>query len=176
MSHPIDELDRSGPLTHRKPMPISGDNFTLLILKPDVCMAPFIEAILGRVNEQFTMKMLWHRHIHPGVIDLLYAEHVGKPFYEEHARFMTSGPSMAMLLCCDMPFVDGPTACQQLRKMVGSTDPRKAEQGTIRQLYGTDLPRNAVHASDSTEAVKREAPLFFGVADLFDRGAGCLFK
>ncbi|MGP1681191.1 MAG: nucleoside-diphosphate kinase [Giesbergeria sp.] len=175
MPHPIDELDKAGPLHHRKPMPISGDNFTLLILKPDVCMAPFIEAILGRVNEQFTMKMLWHRRIHIGVIDLLYAEHVGKPFYEEHARFMTSGPSMAMLLYCDVSF-DSPTACRRLRQMVGSTDPRKAERGTIRQLYGTDLPRNAVHASDSASAVTREAPLFFSVADLFDCGAGCLFK
>ena len=83
-----------------------------------------------------------------------YAVHKGKPFYDSLVEFMTSGPIVGLLL-------QGEDAIKRLREVVGATDPSKARPGTIRAKFGTDIQRNAVHASDSPESAAYEIPFFF---------------
>jgi len=83
-----------------------------------------------------------------------YAEHRGKPFFPGLVEYVISGPAVAMLW-------DGENAVAVLRKMMGATDPAKAEPGTIRADFGLKIDRNVIHGSDSPESAKREADLFF---------------
>lgn len=84
-----------------------------------------------------------------------YKVHIGKPFFERLVNFMITGPVVALR-------IEGEDAILKIRKIVGSTDPEKAEEGTIRRLYGTDVTINAVHASDTPENAEREIKFFFG--------------
>src|SRR2546425_9569831 len=88
-----------------------------------------------------------------------YAEHQGKPFFNDLVEYMTSGP---VLLTC----LEREDAIQNLRRVVGATDPAQAEAGTIRKLYGESKQMNSVHASDGPPSAEREVKLFFGVAAL----------
>lgn len=83
-----------------------------------------------------------------------YAEHKARPFFGELVDFMTSGPVMLMALY-------GENAVAKNREIMGATDPAKANRGTIRALYGSNVGANAVHGSDSPESAKRELNLFF---------------
>lgn len=83
-----------------------------------------------------------------------YEVHIGKPFYEELTAFMSSGPIIAAVL-------EKENAVEDFRKYIGATDPARAEEGTIRKLYGKSLSENAVHGSDSDENALREAGFFF---------------
>lgn len=84
----------------------------------------------------------------------LYAVHEGQPYYRRNIEFMTSGPCVVMVL-------DGEHAVERLREIVGSTDPKKAQPGTLRAMFGTELPRNAVHASASDKEAADEIRIFF---------------
>jgi nucleoside-diphosphate kinase len=88
-----------------------------------------------------------------------YAEHQGKPFFNDLVEYMTSGP---VLLTC----LERDEAVRTLREVVGATDPAEAAQGTVRQLFGKSKQMNSVHASDSLASADREVKLFFGVAAL----------
>lgn len=83
-----------------------------------------------------------------------YAEHKERPFFGELVSFMTSGPVMLMAL-------SGDNAVLKNRELMGATDPKKAEAGTIRAKHGDNVGENAVHGSDSLESAKREIALFF---------------
>ena len=83
-----------------------------------------------------------------------YAVHEGKPFYEDLVAYITSGEVIGMEL-------EKEGAVELLRELVGSTDPAKARPGTIRYMYGTDLQRNAVHASDSQASAEKELAIVF---------------
>jgi nucleoside-diphosphate kinase len=83
-----------------------------------------------------------------------YAEHKGKDFFEGLINFMTSAPIVAMELEKD-------NAVEDFRKLIGNTNPEKAEEGTIRKLYAKSTSENAIHASDSNESAKREIKFFF---------------
>jgi nucleoside-diphosphate kinase len=83
-----------------------------------------------------------------------YAEHKERPFFGELVSFMTSGPVMLMAL-------SGPDAVAKNRKIMGATDPKKAEAGTLRAIFGDNMGENAVHGSDSPASAKREIALFF---------------
>ena len=83
-----------------------------------------------------------------------YAEHKGKAFYDDLIQFMTSGP----VLLLHLEAADG---IARLRKIIGCSDPAKAEQGTIRQKFGSGGMINAIHASDSPASAKRELQMFF---------------
>lgn len=83
-----------------------------------------------------------------------YAVHEGKPFFEELVAYITSGPVIGMEL-------EGENSVELLRKLVGATNPAEASPGTIRYMYGTDLQRNAVHASDSRESAEKELAIVF---------------
>lgn len=128
---------------------------TLVLIKPDAIRK--IEYILeifyknGLKIEQFKVMELG---------DDIVAEHyshlLDKPFFPELKGFMTSSPIVAMVLL-------GDSAVSKVREIVGKTNPKEAAKGTIRNLYGTDLTKNAVHASDSLENAKIEIDRFFNI-------------
>jgi nucleoside-diphosphate kinase len=89
----------------------------------------------------------------------LYEVHKGKEFYEKLINTVTGKRVVAMLL-------EGRDAITVVRKLIGATDPAKAEPGTIRGDLGLDLTDNIIHASDSRESYQREAPIFFGQSEL----------
>ncbi len=129
---------------------------TLLIIKPDAVKAKKIGRIIEMVEDAgfqiVDIKMLrWTKE----EASEFYAVHREKPFFDGLVEFMTSGAIVALLL-------ERENAIVTLRKLVGATDPTKAEPCTIRALYGTDTRRNAVHASDSPESAEFEINLLFG--------------
>lgn len=83
-----------------------------------------------------------------------YAEHIGKPFFEDLIGFITSGPVFAMVL-------EGDDVIKIARRMMGKTNPLEADAGTIRAEYAVHTNRNVIHGSDSPESAKREIQLFF---------------
>lgn len=91
-----------------------------------------------------------------------YAEHKERPFFGELVNFMTSGPVMIMVL-------QGEGAVDKNRKLMGATDPKKAEAGTIRALWGDNMGENTVHGSDSTTSAKREIAYFFESNELVNK-------
>ena len=86
--------------------------------------------------------------------ELFYAEHKERPFFGELVTFMTSGP--VVLLC-----LSGENAVLKNRDLMGATDPKKANPGTIRAKHGANVGENAVHGSDSLDSAKRELAIFF---------------
>lgn len=125
------------------------------MVKPDAVAKAETGVIVSMVEKAgfkiVAMKMLLvdknlaHKH---------YEEHRGKPFFEDLVALITSGPCVAMVL-------EGEDSIKSLRELVGSTNPAEAAPGTIRAEFGADIGRNAVHASDSPAAAKREINLFF---------------
>ena len=101
-----------------------------------------------------------------------YAVHKDRPFFGELVDFMTSGPSLVMVL-------EGEHAVKVNRDVMGATDPKKAEKGTIRATFATSIDANAVHGSDSIENAKKETQYFFTQHNICDRakhhhhGCGC---
>ena len=83
-----------------------------------------------------------------------YAVHKARPFFNDLVKFMTSGPCVVMAL-------EGENAIARYRELMGPTDSKKAPPGTIRQKYGTDIERNAVHGSDGTDTARFELGYFF---------------
>ena len=83
-----------------------------------------------------------------------YKAHQTKPFYEQLCTYLSSGPIITMIL-------DGENAIQKNRDLIGATDPKKAKQGTIRNLYGISIDKNSVHGSDSSKSAKIEIDFFF---------------
>jgi len=128
---------------------------TLILVKPDAFARNLTGEIIARFErkglvllalKQMTMaRELAERH---------YAEHEGKPFYEELVQFITSGPLVAMVL-------GGEQAVQAARQVIGATDPLQATTGSIRGDYAIAVGQNMVHGSDSRESAVREVALFF---------------
>lgn len=151
-----------------------ASEFALLLLKPDVNndglkRQHIHEAYLRDFRE---LCMLEDFQLSPHAVDTLYVDHVGKTYYAKHKDFMMSAPVSVYLL--ERKRQNNVTAPEQLRLMIGNTDPQKAAMGTWRRLFGSDLPRNAVHASDSVSAVTREARFFFSGIHLLNVGASAL--
>jgi nucleoside-diphosphate kinase len=88
-----------------------------------------------------------------------YAVHKDRPFYADLVRFMTSGPCVVMA-------IEGENAVARYREVMGPTDSKKAPAGTIRNRYGTDIERNAVHGSDGPDTAQAELAFFFTGQDL----------
>ncbi len=127
---------------------------TLMIIKPDATAKRAIGDIISMVEDKFEIRGIIMKRLTREEAERFYAVHKGKPFYESLVEFMTSGPVVGLLLA-------GEDAIRRLREVVGATDPSKAEPGTIRAKFGTDIQRNAVHASDSKESAEYEIPFFF---------------
>jgi nucleoside-diphosphate kinase len=129
---------------------------TLVILKPDTLQNKWVGKIISIFEDmgleiiQAEMMMLSDE-----MLEEHYAHLVNKDFFPEIMEFMQSLPVLVMTL-------QGNNAVANLRKEVGVTDPDKADKGTIRQQFGTDVMWNAVHASDSVESAEEEITRFFG--------------
>jgi nucleoside-diphosphate kinase len=133
---------------------------TLTILKPDAVAAGRVGAILAHLEgEGFRFLAIKRLRLAPEQAKAFYAVHRDRPFYEALVRFMTEGPVVIAALERD-------NAVAHLRTTMGATDSRKAEAGTVRQLHGTDIERNAIHGSDSPENAAKEVAFFFSEAEL----------
>jgi nucleoside-diphosphate kinase len=129
---------------------------TLVILKPDAVERGLMGEIVKRFEEKgFVIEAMELRKIDIDTAQRHYAEHQGKSFFDDLIAFITRSPSLLMVLA-------GPTDTFAIvRKMMGATDPVKAEPGTIRGDLAIENPENLVHGSDSTESAEREIELFF---------------
>jgi nucleoside-diphosphate kinase len=134
--------------------------WTLCIIKPDAVSRKHQAQILQRIiDEQFEIGTLRLEELSRSAVEGFYAVHRERPFFGELVDYMLSGPViLAALRRRD--------AVAHWRKVIGATDPRKADAGTIRRQFGTDLTSNAVHGSDSAENGLRETAYFFPGADL----------
>ena len=137
-----------------------ANEWTLCIIKPDAVSRKHQAQILQRIiDEQFEIGTLRLEQLSRPAVEGFYAVHRERPFFGELVDYMTSGPVvLAALRRRD--------AVAHWRKVIGATDPRKAEPGTIRQKFGSDLSSNAVHGSDSVENGLRETAYFFVGSDL----------
>ncbi|MBP8849975.1 MAG: nucleoside-diphosphate kinase, partial [Breznakibacter sp.] len=125
-------------------------NKTLTIIKPGAFKNKHIGHILTKIEENgFVIKALKSVKLDKEEAEDFYAEHVGKPFFEGLVEFMSSGPIVAAVLQKENAIAD-------FRKLIGSTDPAEAEEGTIRKLYAESKSHNAVHGSDSDASADRE--------------------
>lgn len=128
---------------------------TFFMIKPDAVEKNAIGNILQRL-ENAGLKMLEGKLINmkKKQAEKLYAEHRGKFFYEELVEYALSGKVFVSVF-------EGKNAISKVRRLAGATNPKKAAKGTIRADFGTELPKNAVHASDSVKSAKREIKIFF---------------
>ncbi len=128
---------------------------TLILVKPDAFAAGLSGEILARFERkglsQVAMELMT---VDRELAEAHYAEHEGKPFFEELVSFITSGPLVAMVL-------EGPRAVPAARQVIGATDPLEASPGSIRGDFALEVSSNMVHGSDSDESAAREAKLFF---------------
>lgn len=133
---------------------------TLFIIKPDATERNLVGRILAHVEDKgFRLVEARYTTLTREQCQEFYAEHLGKPFFNELVDFMTSG---SVMLCC----LQREAAVATLREVIGATDPAQAAPGTIRKLFAESKGRNSVHASDSLPSAEREVKLFFGVAAL----------
>jgi nucleoside-diphosphate kinase len=127
-----------------------------LLLKPDALQKKVVGEIISMVEKTgFNILNIRMKRWTREEAEKFYAVHRGKEFFEGLVEFMISGPVIGLLL-------EKENAIEDLRKLVGATDPSKAEPGTIRHKYGTNVRVNAVHASDSQESFEYEVKCFFG--------------
>ncbi|WP_075185283.1 nucleoside-diphosphate kinase [Teredinibacter haidensis] len=136
---------------------------TLSIVKPDAVKKNIIGEIYRRL-ESAGLRIVAARMIHMDEEQAggFYAEHKGKPFFDDLMWFMTSGPIVVQVL-------EGENAITLNRETMGATDPSKAAKGTIRNVYGDSLGRNIVHGSDSPESAVREINYFFSEDEICPR-------
>lgn len=133
---------------------------SFVMLKPDAVLRRLAGRILNRFEERglkiVAAKMLI---IERDLAEQHYGEHSEKPFFKDLVDYITSGPVLALV-------IEGEECVSLIRKMVGSTNPKESEPGTIRGDYAIDTGRNVIHASDSAESAKREIPLFFNDGEI----------
>ena len=129
---------------------------TLVLCKPDAVERGLVGEIISRF-EQKGMKIIALRMlvIGPDLAEKHYAEHIGKPFYDDLVSFIGRSPAVAMV-------IEGPDDTWRIvRKMMGSTNAAEAEPGTIRGDFSALFTENLVHGSDSAESAEREISIFF---------------
>ncbi|MCP9452392.1 MAG: nucleoside-diphosphate kinase [Nitrospira sp.] len=134
---------------------------TLAIIKPDAVRKRVIGEIINRYEQAgltpVAIKMI---HMSKSVAEGFYAVHKARPFFDSLCTFMSSGPSVVLVL-------QGDNAIKKNRELMGATDPAKAEPGTIRHAHGTNIEFNAVHGSDSPETAGFEIGYFFPGMEIF---------
>ena len=135
---------------------------TLILLKPDCLHRRLAGAVLQRF-EQKGLRLAAMRLVQPdrGLAERHYAVHKGKPFYDSLLRFLTSGPTLALVL-------EGREAVTVARNLIGATDGVKAAPGTIRGDHSISKQNNLVHGSDSLASAQREIALWFRPEELVD--------
>ncbi|RKD90485.1 nucleoside-diphosphate kinase [Mangrovibacterium diazotrophicum] len=134
---------------------------TFTIIKPGAVERNLTGPILAKMNEAgFVIKALKYTKLKKEQACEFYQEHEGKPFYDYLTDFMSRGPIVVVIL-------EKENAVADFRKLIGSTDPAEAEEGTIRKLYAQDKRENAVHGSDSDASAIRESDFFFSRVERF---------
>ena len=128
---------------------------TLVLVKPDGVARGLVGEVIRRVEAKgLRLAALELRTLTADVAETHYAEHREKPFFGDLVSFITSGPLVALV-------VEGPRAIEAFRQLAGATDPVKANTGSIRGDFATEVQNNVVHGSDSPESAAREIALFF---------------
>jgi nucleoside-diphosphate kinase len=128
---------------------------SLILIKPDAMQRRLAGEILGRIERRgFTLRAGKLIHVTRELGETHYAEHKEKPFFGELVEFITSGPTLALV-------VEGDGAIATTRKTIGATNPAEAEPGSIRGDLAVAMPDNLVHGSDSPESAQREIALWF---------------
>jgi nucleoside-diphosphate kinase len=133
---------------------------TFGIVKPDAVAKGAIGGVVDMI-EKFGLKIVGLRMLRMSGLEAetFYAVHKERPFYRDLVKFMTSGPVVVMA-------IEGENAIARYREVMGPTDSRKAPEGTIRQKYGTDIEKNAVHGSDAADTARTEIAFFFSGSSL----------
>lgn len=130
-------------------------NITFSMIKPEAVAEGNTGAILQMIEEAgFKIRAMKKTVLNKAKAGLFYAVHKERPFYESLCNYISSGPVVAMILEKD-------NAIEDFRKLIGATDPSKAEEGTIRKKYAKSIEQNAVHGSDSDENGAIESNFFF---------------
>jgi len=138
-----------------------NSDFTFSIIKPNAVKTGKIGPILAMINQDgFEIAAMKMTKMDMQQAESFYAIHKGKPFYTGLIEFMTSGPVVVMILRHE-------NAVDAFRNLIGSTDPAKAEPGTIRNIFGVSMTMNAVHGSDSAENAEKESDFFFSGFDRY---------
>jgi nucleoside-diphosphate kinase len=128
---------------------------TLILVKPDAFARNLTGEIIARFERKgLKLAALKQMTMTTELAERHYAEHAGKGFFGELVEFITSGPLVAMVL-------EGESAVEAARQVIGATNPLHASPGSIRGDYAIELGQNMVHGSDSTESSAREVALFF---------------
>src|ERR1700748_66198 len=136
-------------------------NRTFTMIKPDAVGSNYIGGILDKINAGgFKIIAMKYTQLSKEQAGKFYEVHAARPFYGELVDFMSSGPIVAAILEKD-------NAVEDFRKVIGATDPSKAEKGTIRNLYAQSIGANAIHGSDSDENAKIEGDFFFSSLEKF---------
>lgn len=135
---------------------------TFLMVKPDGVQRQLIGEIVSRFESK-GLQLVGAKlmTIPVSLAEQHYGEHKGKPFYDDLVDFITSGPVFAMVW-------QGENVVELTRKMMGKTNPKDAEPGTIRGDYCMYVSKNIIHGSDSPESADREISLFFNESELVD--------
>ena len=136
---------------------------TLSIIKPDGVQKNLIGEVYRRF-EQAGLKIIAARmlHLSTAQAEAFYAVHSERPFYRDLVNYMTTGPVIAQVL-------EGENAIETHRRLIGATDPKKADAGTIRKDFAASIEENVVHGSDAAETARQEISFFFAQSDICPR-------
>jgi nucleoside-diphosphate kinase len=134
---------------------------TLSIVKPDGVQKHLIGEVTKRFEDHglkvISLKMI---SMDKKEAEGFYAVHRGKPFFDSVTTFMSSGPSVVMVL-------EGEGAIAKTRELMGATDPKQAKEGTLRRQFATNIERNIVHGSDGPDTAAFEIAYFFNALEIF---------
>src|SRR5256885_11875077 len=133
---------------------------TFTILKPDTVKAGNAGAVISKLeSDGFRIRAMKMLHLTESQAQGFYYVHKDRPFFGSLVKFMTEGPVILMVLEAD-------NAIEKLRKVMGAPDPAKADAGTIRKQFATDIERNAIHGSDGPETAASEISYFFNQLEI----------
>ncbi|MDD3877946.1 MAG: nucleoside-diphosphate kinase [Bacteroidales bacterium] len=136
-------------------------NITFTMIKPYAVKNGKAGSIIAKIIESgFRIIAMKLTHLSKADAEYFYSIHKGRPFYESLVDFMSSGPVFVAIL-------EKENAVADYRKIIGNTDPKKAEEGTIRKLFAESVQANAVHGSDSDENAEWESNYFFSHRERF---------
>ena len=128
---------------------------TLSIIKPDAVERDLVNKIQKKfLDEKFKIIKSKKIQISKEEAGEFYKVHQTKPFYDKLCSYLSSGPIVVMIL-------EGKNVIQENRRIMGATDPKNAEEGTLRKLYGISIDKNSVHGSDSQDNAQKEINFFF---------------
>lgn len=135
---------------------------SLVLIKPDAMKRGLAGTIIGRLQDEgLELQALKMLHMDRALAERHYSIHRDKPFFNDLVEFITSTPIVAAVFA-------GEDAVARIRKVMGATDPSKAEKGTVRADFGLNIQENSTHASDSPDNALKEIDLFFTEAEIFE--------